>query len=268
MLEGLLSVRPEATLRSQVLQPPYIYRWAVLIAVTVILVAIVLQAFRSGPGVEDKAHVAPSAAPKPPAPVPARVIRQLPGGDRVVALTFDDGPHPQQTPQILDLLAEHHAVATFCMVGTQARAHPELVRRVVGAGMRLCNHTVHHDEKLARHSGPVIERELNEASDALRDAAGDDVPIRYFRAPGGNWTPALERIAAGHGMRPLAWSVDPRDWSRPGVDTIVTSVQQHVRPGSVILLHDGGGRRDQTVAALARLLPWLADQGYRLDFPA
>ena len=262
-------MRPEATLRSQVLQPPYIYRWAVLIAVTVVLVALVLQVFRDGPDVADKAHVAPSSTPPgPPAPVSAQVIRHLPTDDRVVALTFDDGPHPEQTPQVLALLAEHHAVATFCMVGTQARKYPELVRRVVDAGMRLCNHTVRHDEKLFRHSAPVIEQEVAEASADLRAAAGDRVPIRYFRAPGGNWTPTMERIAAGHGMRPLGWSVDPRDWTRPGVDAIVTTVEQHVRPGSVILLHDGGGKRDQTVAALGRLLPWLADQGFRLDFPA
>jgi peptidoglycan/xylan/chitin deacetylase (PgdA/CDA1 family) len=148
------------------------------------------------------------------------------------------------------------------------RAHPDLVRDVVDAGMRLCNHTVRHDPRLSRRSVPAIEKEMLDASGALRDAAGDDVPIDYFRAPGGNWTPPLEKTAARHGMRPLGWSVDPRDWSRPGTDKIVAAVERNVRPGSVILLHDGGGRRDQTVAALARLLPKLADRGYRFDFPA
>ena len=262
-------------MRSQVFQPPYVYRWAVLIAATVILVALALRAFQPELAAADKAPAAqPKAAPvKQVRPVSADVIRQLSAGtgeeaDKVVALTFDDGPHPDQTPQVLDLLAEHHAVATFCMVGTQVRRYPGLVREVVDAGMRLCNHTVHHDERLATRPPAVAEKELTDASAALRDAAGDDVPVGYFRAPGGNWTAPLRKTAAQHGMRPLAWSVDPRDWSRPGVAKIVTAVERNVKPGAVILLHDGGGRRDQTVAALRTLLPWLDAQGYRFTFPA
>jgi peptidoglycan-N-acetylglucosamine deacetylase len=263
-------VFPEATVRSQVLQPPYIYRWAVLIATTVILAALVLRAFQPDPAVADKA---PAARPKPAVakqvrPVVPDVIRRLDTADKLVALTFDDGPNPAQTPQVLDLLAEHHAVATFCMVGSQVRRHPDLVRQVVDAGMRLCNHTVHHDERLATRPPAAIDKELADASAALRDAAGDDVPVDYFRAPGGNWTTPLEKTAARQGMRPLGWSVDPRDWSRPGVKKIVAAVQQNVRPGSVVLLHDGGGTRDQTVAALRTLLPWLTEQGYRFTYPA
>ena len=261
---------PEATVRSQVLQPPYIYRWAVLIAATVILAALVLRAFQPDPAAADKA---PAAPPKPApvkqvSPVAADVIRQLDTTGKIVALTFDDGPDPEQTPQVLDLLAEHGAVATFCMVGAQARRHPDLVREVVDAGMRLCNHTVHHDERLATRPAAAIEKELLDAGAALRDAAGADVPIGYFRAPGGNWTEPLAKTAAQHGMRPLGWSVDPRDWSRPGVKKIVAAVEKNVRPGSVVLLHDGGGKRDQTVAALRTLLPWLTDQGYRFTYPA
>jgi peptidoglycan-N-acetylglucosamine deacetylase len=256
--------------RSKVLQPPYIYRWAVLVAATVILAALVLRGFQPDPAAADKA---PAAPPKPaPAkqvrPVASDVVRQLDAAGKVVALTFDDGPSPAHTPQVLDLLAEHHAVATFCMVGSQVRRYPDLVRQVVDAGMRLCNHTVHHDERLATRPAAVIDKDLTDASAALRDAAGDDVPIDYFRAPGGNWTKPLAKTAAGHGMRPLGWSVDPRDWSRPGVKKIVTAVERNVRPGSVVLMHDGGGRRDQTVAALRTLLPWLTGQGYRFTFPA
>ena len=260
-------------MRSQVLQPPYVYRWAVLIAATVILVALALRAFQPEPAAADKAPAAsPKAAPVTQVrPVAPDVIRQLGAGekaDKVVALTFDDGPHPEQTPQVLDLLAEHHAVATFCMVGTQVRRYPGLVREVVDAGMRLCNHTVHHDERLASRPPAAVEKELSDASAALRAAAGDDVPIGYFRAPGGNWTAPLAKTAARHGMRPLGWSVDPRDWTRPGVAKIVAAVERNVKPGAVVLLHDGGGRRDQTVAALRTLLPWLDAQGYKFTFPA
>lgn len=255
-------------MRSQVLKPPYVYRWAVLIAGVVLIIALVLQALRPDPEVADRAHVAPpAAAAKKPAPVAADVVRQLRTGDKVVALTFDDGPHAEYTHQVLDLLAEYDAVATFCMVGAQVRLHPDVVGDVVDAGMRLCNHTVRHDERLSRRPAAAIERDMHETNDLLHAAAGDDTPIRYFRAPGGNWTPAVERAAARNGMRPLGWSVDPRDWSRPGAAAIVAAVKRTVQPGSVILLHDGGGRRDQSVAALRVLLPWLAGQGYRFDFP-
>jgi peptidoglycan-N-acetylglucosamine deacetylase len=258
--------------RSRVLQPPYVYRWAIVLMTVLLFSALVLHSCgsdRGGAGDADESRVTRTPAPaKKAGPVSAELIRRMPARDRVVALTFDDGPRPEYTPRVLDLLAEHHAVATFCMVGNQVRAHPELVRDVVDAGMRLCNHTVRHDPRLSRRPAAAIEREMLDASDAIRDAAGDDVPIDYFRAPGGNWTSPMERMAAGHGMRPLGWSVDPRDWSRPGVTKIVSAVERNVRPGSVVLLHDGGGRRDQAVAALGRLLPRLAGRGYRFDFPA
>jgi peptidoglycan/xylan/chitin deacetylase (PgdA/CDA1 family) len=265
-----------------VFQPPYVYRWAVLIAATVILVALVLRACQPDSAAADKApgtprEPAPVTNVRPVAPDVIRQLSQADGpsdspsdspSDKVVALTFDDGPHPRQTPQVLALLAEHHAVATFCMVGTQVRRYPAVVREVVDAGMRLCNHTVHHDERLATRPPAAVENELLDASAALRDAAGDDVAIDYFRAPGGNWTGFLANAAARHGMRPLGWSVDPRDWSRPGVAKIVTAVERTVRPGSVVLLHDGGGTRDQTVAALRRLLPWFEAHGYKFTYPA
>ena len=256
-------------MRRQVLEPPYIYRWTVLLLSIALVAAVLVQTFKSEPEAAEPTHA--QARPRPaakPDPVSAQLIRRLPTGDRVVALTFDDGPHPEHTPRVLDLLAEYDAVATFCMVGSQARRHPNLVRDVVDAGMRLCNHTVRHDSRLARRPLPAIDRELVQASDDLHAAAGDDVPIGYFRAPGGNWSRPLERTAARHGMRPLGWTVDPRDWSRPGTAKIVAAVRRGVRPGSVILLHDGGGERDQTVAALEKLLPWLTGAGYRFDFPA
>jgi peptidoglycan/xylan/chitin deacetylase (PgdA/CDA1 family) len=98
-------------------------------------------------------------------------------------------------------------------------------------------------------------------------AAGGGVPVEWFRAPGGAWSPQIVELAATHGMQPLGWTVDPRDWARPGADAIVTFVQKEVRGGAIILLHDGGGPREQTVAALEQLIPWLADRGYRFGFP-
>jgi peptidoglycan/xylan/chitin deacetylase (PgdA/CDA1 family) len=193
--------------------------------------------------------------------------RPRPVPRKTVALTFDDGPDPVSTPAILDLLAERHVTATFCMVGQQALAHPDLVRRVVAEGHRLCNHTFTHDAGIALRPPEIIDEQLRASRDALVRVAGPDVPIPYFRAPEGVWSAPLERTAAQEGMRPLGWSVDTLDWTRPGTDAIVTSVKQGLHPGAVVLFHDGGGPRDQTVAAVRQLLPWLAEQKYSSVLP-
>jgi peptidoglycan/xylan/chitin deacetylase (PgdA/CDA1 family) len=196
----------------------------------------------------------------PSGSVPAVVtgVEGAPSVRRTVALTFDDGPDPRWTPRVLDLLTSHRAVGTFCLVGENAVRRPDLVRAIVDAGMRLCDHTrVHAIDTSAPEAGM--------AHDDLVDLAGTDVP--WFRAPGGVWSTDVQRVAGARGMHPLGWSVDSRDWTRPGSDEIVEQVQRHVHPGAVVLLHDGGGRRDQTVAALEELLPWLAAQCYVTTFP-
>lgn len=208
-----------------------------------------------------------AALPAPPAPIPV-VLTELPaapGSTPTVALTFDDGPDPRWTPQILDLLRRHGAVATFCVVGESVDAHPDLVHDIVDAGMRLCDHTRTHDEGLPALTGAEMTDEIVGTRQDI--AAVVNAPVPYFRAPGGNWSAEVLDLAVGSRMQPLGWSVDPRDWRRPGVDAIVAAVQRDVHPGAVILLHDGGGRREQTVAALERLLPWLAAQGYGFGFP-
>jgi peptidoglycan/xylan/chitin deacetylase (PgdA/CDA1 family) len=182
-----------------------------------------------------------------------------------VALTFDDGPDPNWTPQILDVLRRHGAVATFCMVGSAMARHPQMVAAVAAAGMRICAHSRTHDERLATRPDATITSEILDVGNRAADVPGADV--RYFRAPGGNWSPSILATAAGHDLQPLGWSVDPRDWTRPGADAVVATVRKHVHPGAIVLLHDGGGNRAQTVAALDRLLPWLTSQGYSFTFP-
>ncbi len=228
-------------------------------------------------GIAVQLMPATAAAPAPPpvtAPAPAWtarpfVLSDLPdeaGAVRTVALTFDDGPDPRWTPQVLDVLHRHGAVATFCMIGTQAAAHPYLVRTVVDAGMRLCDHSRTHDLDLPARSPQQLAGEVTGTRATIADASGG-AHVGYFRAPGGNWSPAILDMASSDGMQALGWSVDARDWRRPGVAAIVTAVQQQVHPGAVILLHDGGGHRDQTLAALEQLLPWLVGQGYEFGFP-
>ena len=205
------------------------------------------------------------AAPALPRPQPV-VLTTARAGGKVVALTFDDGPTARYTPQILDVLARNHAVATFCEIGQQARSQPALVRRVVAGGHRLCDHTITHDPRIGSRPPAVIDQQLRTSRDVLRAASGG-ADVDYFRAPDGVWTPALVRMSAQDGMQPLGWAIDTRDWTRPGAPALVDAVKRHVRPGAIILFHDGGGPRDQTVAAVGQLLPWLRAQGYSFVLP-
>lgn len=224
--------------------------------------------------------LAPEPAPQPP-PVQVQLVAPAPvvprtallnklADSHTIALTFDDGPDPRWTPKVLEILQRHGAVATFCMVGRNAAGHEALVKQVVDAGMRLCDHSRTHDEQLPERDPARIADEVVGAQDTLSAAAGGTA-VQWFRAPGGNWSADIATLSAEHGMQPLSWNVDPRDWERPGTAAIVAAVQQQIRQqapdGPIVLLHDGGGPREQTVDALEQLIPWLAEQGYRFGFP-
>jgi peptidoglycan-N-acetylglucosamine deacetylase len=210
-----------------------------------------------------------TAKPKPPPSTgtSSSVVRSTASGGRSVALTFDDGPGPA-TGQVLDLLSRYGARATFCVTGRNATAYPALVQRIRAEGHRLCDHSVSHPQPFAALSHHQQEYEIAAAEEMIVKAGGAGTRVAWFRAPGGGFTSDNQRIAAANGLRPLGWSVDPRDWSRPGVTAIVGTVQRELRPGGVVLLHDAGGDRSQTVTALRQLLPWLTAQGYAFDFPA
>ncbi|MGW2375179.1 polysaccharide deacetylase family protein [Kitasatospora sp. NPDC001683] len=210
---------------------------------------------------------APPAAPPAHTGTATKVIGSTASGGRTVALTFDDGPGPA-TGQILDLLAQYHVKATFCEIGQNAAANPALVKRVLAEGHRLCDHSVHHPQPFEKLPHDKAVYEIGAAHDMIVKAGGPGTQVSWFRAPGGGFTADNEHIAAGLGMSSLGWSVDPRDWARPGVPAIVSTVQSQLKPGGVILMHDGGGDRSQTVAALKQLLPWLIAQGYTFDCPA
>lgn len=190
-----------------------------------------------------------------------------PNGEKTVALTFDDGPSAVWTPKILAVLAKYQAHATFCEIGPNATAVPSAVRQVIAAGDRLCDHSVHHNEAMSTRGKAYETSEIVDAKRMIEQAGGPGTEVSWFRAPGGDFTPEIRQISADNGLRPLAWSVDTDDWKRPGVATIVATVKQEVRPGSIILMHDGGGDRSQSVAALEQILPWLMQQGYTIDFP-
>jgi peptidoglycan/xylan/chitin deacetylase (PgdA/CDA1 family) len=191
---------------------------------------------------------------------PVRHVRDiLPAvSNSAIALTIDDGPDPLWTPQMLDLLHRNGVRATFSLIGKQARAYPGLVRRIVAEGHGVCNHSMTHPQPFGALSTTAIHQQIVDAQSAITDAAG--VAPVLFRAPGGDWTPAVLAAVASLALAPLGWDVDPRDWSRPGTAT-VTSRLLAARPGDILLCHDGGGNRAQTVESLRTVLPSLSRRG-------
>jgi peptidoglycan-N-acetylglucosamine deacetylase len=176
-----------------------------------------------------------------------------------VALTFDDGPSPY-TPKILDILRRQHVPATFCMVGDEARRFPAYAQMVVRDGHQLCNHSQNHADMTqlnaarARHEVATGEREI-------RDAAG--AAPRLFRFPYGASDRTARTAVDDYGLHALFWDVDPQDWTRPPASTITSRILAQVRPGSVVLMHDGGGDRSHTVASLDATIAGLRKRGYR-----
>ncbi|MEU8570258.1 polysaccharide deacetylase family protein [Streptomyces pathocidini] len=197
---------------------------------------------------------------------PEGISHATESGGKAVNITIDDGPDPTWTPRVLDVLASHGAKATFCMIGPQARAHPDLVKRVVAAGHRLCDHTVSHDTGMDHKPVAYQKKEILDAERMIEDAAGG-AEVDYYRAPGGAFTPESRKIAAAHGMRPLGWNVDTKDFDLPGEGRILETVRTEIGNGPTILFHDGGGDRSETVGALGDTLAWLKDQGYGFSFP-
>jgi peptidoglycan/xylan/chitin deacetylase (PgdA/CDA1 family) len=185
-------------------------------------------------------------------------------GPKGIALTIDDGPNPVYTPQVLRLLEKYRVTATFSMIGIEVESYPGVARDVAAAGHIIANHTWTHPD-LALLGPAAIDDQLNRATGAIHKVTGR-VPT-LFRAPYGAWSPAVLRRCAQTGMTPLDWSVDPRDWSRPGVSSIVGNIMANTRTGSIILEHDGGGNRSQTVAALKIVLPRLLAAGYHFHTP-
>jgi len=185
-------------------------------------------------------------------------------GRKRIALTIDDGPSPVYTPQILRLLHKYGITAAFSMIGENVTAHPAVAREVAHAGHMIVNHTWTHPD-LVYLSAAAIRDEMNRATEAIHKATGRTPGM--FRAPYGAWSPTVLELCEELHMTPLDWSVDPRDWSRPGVSAIVGNIMANTRTGSIILEHDGGGNRSETVAALSIVLPRLLREGYRFRTP-
>jgi peptidoglycan/xylan/chitin deacetylase (PgdA/CDA1 family) len=194
----------------------------------------------------------------PPA-TPSRPTFRLPNDPPGrVAITIDDGPHPQWTEPMLEVLARHQVQATFFLVGNEVRRYPRLARLIAGHGHQLANHTVHHLQPFSALPRAKIASEIAEATHIIEDTTGQRPEL--FRAPAGSWSAEVLRTVADHGLRSIDWTVDPEDWRpRPAPD-LLTSLAR-TRPGDIILCHDGGGDRSATVQAIDALIPLLRQRG-------
>ncbi|MFE5909114.1 polysaccharide deacetylase family protein [Streptomyces wedmorensis] len=220
----------------------------------------------AGPAGRTPAEQTEQPARIPPQRVPESIAHAAEAGGTAVNITIDDGPDPRFTPQMLDILRQNGVKAVFCMIGPQAKQHPELVKKVVADGHKLCDHTMDHDTSMDKKPVAYQKQQILAAKQMIEDAAGG-ARVEYYRAPGGAFTPDSRRIAAAAGMRPLGWNVDTKDFEQPGTASIVNTVKSQLSNGPTILFHDGGGDRGQTVEALRQVLPWLKEQGRAFSFP-
>ncbi|MDO4404766.1 MAG: polysaccharide deacetylase family protein [Atopobiaceae bacterium] len=186
--------------------------------------------------------------------------------DKVVALTFDDGPWEETTKQILDILEENGAKATFFTIGNQISEHTEDVKRADQMGCEVCTHSWDHAAgagqgvNLTYMSSQEQIDEIQKGYAAIKEALGTE-PVHIIRTPGGNFYGSIVDTLWPYVDAEIGWDLDTEDWRLPGSDAIY-EVLMEVQPGQIVLMHDGGGDRSQTVEALREALPKLKEQGY------
>ena len=177
-------------------------------------------------------------------------------GENVIALTFDDGPAPNNDPEILRLLAQYGAVATFFVIGSKVGHHLDLLQQMVAAGCEIGNHTWRHP-MMTSLGGDAQSEELRQTDDLLA-AAG--IPVRWFRPPYGDYDTLTQTIAQTEALETILWSVDSRDWKGGAPEIIAQRVIDDISPGAVILMHS---TKSNTVAALPKILEFAKTHGYR-----
>ncbi|MFC0622987.1 polysaccharide deacetylase family protein [Kribbella deserti] len=204
-----------------------------------------------GKGTPDRRKHAPGGKHVPGSGKHVGGKKQRQGTTRkVIYLTFDDGPQREYTPKVLAVLARHHAKATFFMLGRETAPHPDLVAQVRRAGHTIGNHSYGH----------LILNKLSPAR--LRSELVRGPKSKCFRPPFRATSAQVHQAAAALGQREILWDIDTSDWSKPGAAKIERAILRGAHPGAIVLLHDGGGDRSQTVQALNRVLPKLAAKGY------
>lgn len=189
--------------------------------------------------------------------------------ERVIALTFDDGPWAETTEQVLDILDENGAKATFFVLGSRIDEGPEmaaLVKREYNSGHQVCTHTYSHASEGAGYDLGLMSHEarvedVTKGHEAIEKATGAKCN-QMFRAPGGNFSPTTAASISPYFTYEVGWTLDTQDWQKPGAEAIEEALLG-ATPGDIVLMHDGGGDREQTVAALRAALPKLKEKGYK-----
>lgn len=191
------------------------------------------------------------------------IIRQvkIKSQKKVVALTFDDGPTPNITPQVLSILKENKIKATFFLIGQNLQKFPQIAQQIVADGHTLGNHTWHHWRKLMMPF--TASHELEDTAQLMSEVTG--VQTSLFRPPNGFLHNGLVDYALKRKDAVVLWSLDSQDWrgSRTSVEKLVNRVVEGVKPGGIILMHDGGGDRSRTVQALPKIIEQLTNSGYK-----
>ncbi|MCK6077675.1 polysaccharide deacetylase family protein [Paenibacillus silvae] len=190
------------------------------------------------------------------------IIEQVSVQEKVVAFTFDDGPHPVYTPQVLDIFRRAGGHATFFMIGEEMEAHPDIAAEVHREGHEIANHTYTHPN-LTELTLEEAGEELRRAEQLVQKVTGGSA--RSFRPPYFGVNDDILALAAERGYRTIgAANGAARDWDNPGTQHIVEHSRSAVKPGSVLIFHDGYGDRSQTVEAVRVLVEELTADGYRL----
>jgi peptidoglycan-N-acetylglucosamine deacetylase len=179
--------------------------------------------------------------------------------EKIVALTFDDGPWPKYTEQVLDILKENNIKGTFFVVGRSLKNLPEVGKRIVADGHIIANHTWSHNYHFMDQKTSADE--IDATSDLIYQTTG--VKTTLFRPPGGILNNGPAGYASSKNYSTIMWSADSIDYKRPPVSRLITNIMAHAKPGGIVLMHDGGGERDMTVKALPQIINRFRKQGYR-----
>ncbi|RAP74889.1 polysaccharide deacetylase family protein [Paenibacillus montanisoli] len=192
------------------------------------------------------------------------VVWEVPLSENELALTFDDGPYPKMTNEILDLLKQYNAKATFFVLGYRVKQYPEMIKREIEEGHEVANHTYSHPFFTKGTSPSIIQKEIMQTEDSLVKLTGKKPHL--FRPPGGFYNEQTIQIAHKLGYTTVLWSwhQDTGDWRRPGVNRIAQKVLNNARNGDIVLLHDYIPGSGQTVQALRIILPELTKRGFKL----
>lgn len=180
-------------------------------------------------------------------------------GRKLIALTFDDGPS-SYTQRYLDILSKYGVHATFFCLGSAAAANPGLVQAIVAQGSQVASHTQNH-QQLTAVDAATLQTEITEAFEAISTAGGGTTTV--IRPPYGSFNTESWANSAGTLSSSVIWNLDSLDWKRPGADTIVRNCTSGAFNGSIILMHDGGGNRDQDLEALPKIIEQLQGEGYQ-----